>query len=102
MNEEIRNVILALRTLVAFFAKLTPTELDDQLLAWIDYVLGDVPQPALLAGMEPAAAPEGTYGSIDWSAIPWKQALTLLAPILKARFPQLAPLIDAIVAIINA
>lgn len=101
MNEEIRKVILALRTLVEFFAKLTPTELDDQLLAWIDYILGDVPQPALLAGMEPAAA-EGTYGSIDWSAIPWKQALTLLAPILKARFPALAPLIDAIVAIINS
>ena len=90
MNEEIRNVILALRTLVAYAAKLTPTTYDDVLLAWIDYILGDAPLPAEPHPMMvQAATAEGAYAAIDWSKLPWDKLLPLILPIIERRLPEI-------------
>jgi hypothetical protein len=86
MNDEIKNVLLALRTLVAFAAKLTPTQYDDLLLAWIDYVLGTGPLPA---EPHPAMVAEGTYAAIDWSKLPWEKLLPLILPIIERKLPEI-------------
>jgi hypothetical protein len=94
MNDEIKNVLLALRTLVAFAAKLTPTAYDDLLVAWIDYVLGEAPMPAephpmMLNASALEAEGVTTYGAIDWSKLPWDKLLPLILPIIERRLPEI-------------
>lgn len=93
MNDDIRNVLLALRTLVAFVAKVTPTEFDDVLVAWIDYLLGDAPLPAEphpeMARAMLASEGIGTYAAIDWSKLPWEKLLPLILPIIEKRLPEI-------------
>jgi hypothetical protein len=74
MNQELRELLQAVRTIVAFIAKLTPFEGDDRFLEFLDYLLGNPP---------PAEVPAHVAKlSIPWDRLPWDKILPLLLPLL--------------------
>lgn len=82
MNEEIREFIVAMRTIVAFIAKLTPTQYDDLLVQWLSYLIGESPMPQELhPEMIPLHA-ESNYATIPWDALPWDKILPLIMPLI--------------------
>ena len=72
MNPELREFLVAVRTMVNYIAKLTPTQYDDVIVKWIDYLLGDAPLPQ---GMQAQL-------SIPWDKLPWDQIIPLILPML--------------------
>ena len=77
MNPELRAFLLAWRTIVAYISALTPTKYDDQILTWIDYLLGDVAVPSgkLAQAMQ-------VQLNIPWDKLPWDKIVPLLLPLL--------------------
>lgn len=74
MNDELRKLLEAVRTILAFVSKVTPWEGDDKVLEFLDYLLGN---PA------PADVPAHVAKiSIPWDKLPWDRILPLLMPLI--------------------
>ena len=65
MNDDIKKALQGLRDFIAFVAKLTPTQYDDELVRLLDYLLGNQSQAKAQA--------------LD---IPWDKLLQLIMPYL--------------------
>jgi hypothetical protein len=78
MNDELKELLKAVRTILAFVAKLTPFEGDDKVLAFLDYLLGN-PSPAEIPSHVAKL-------SIPWDSLPWDRIIPLLLPLLVKAF----------------
>jgi len=65
MNEEIRKALEGLRNFVNFIAELTPTDLDDKIVDFLDFLLGTAAQVRAQA-----------------LEIPWERLIQILLPYL--------------------
>lgn len=74
MNDELRKLLDAVRTILAFIAKVTPWEGDNKALEFLDYLLGNPPPEEIPAHVAKL--------SIPWDKLPWDRILPLLMPLL--------------------
>lgn len=87
MNEKVIEFLESLRNVIAFIAASTPTKYDDELVKWIDYILGRSEQLSaeLKAKIRAAYADDvKAQGILDnvLENLPWEMVWNLVKPII--------------------
>lgn len=91
--EDVRELLLHIRGAARIIAKITPTEIDDRLLVFLDLILGSD---------QPATPTEVAKLSIPWDRLPWEKLLPLLIPIIEKRLPEiLSALVEYFVSLLG-